>query len=199
MKAYTKSMQNLIDEFTKMPGIGPKTAERLAFYCIRLPRKQVDLFAQAIVKAKQTVGLCKECNNLSEGELCDICQDPKRDKSIICVVEHPKDVISIEKSASYKGLYHVLMGALSPLEGIGPDELKIPDLAERVKNNKIKEVIIATDSDTDGETTVLYLAKVLKPLGARISRIAYGLPVGANLEFADQATLTRALDGRRQL
>jgi len=190
-------MQNLIDEISKMPGIGPKSAERLAFYILKQPKKEIVDLTNAIIKLKHTTVLCKMCNNLSEELVCEICQDIKRDKGIICVVEGHNDIIALEKSGSYRGVYHCLLGSLSPLEGIGPDELKINQLAERIKETKAKEIIIATDPDTEGEATALYLTRVLKPLNVKITRIAYGIPVGTNLEYSDQATLAKAIEGRR--
>lgn len=199
MARYTKSMETLIEEFAKMPGIGPKTAERLAFYILKAPREDVAFLASAIMKVKQSIGFCKVCNNLSEGPTCQICQDPRRDKSTVCVVEEPNDVIALEKAGGYKGVYHVLLGALSPLEGVGPEDLKIKELLSRIKSQKIKEIIIATDSDTEGEATALYLTRVIKPLGVKMTRIAYGIPVGSSLQYADQATLARAMEGRYEI
>jgi recombination protein RecR len=189
----------LIKELEKMPGVGPKTAERLAFYILSLPREEAKALALSIMRVKDNIGFCKICNNLSEEEICSFCQDERRDRSVICVVEEPKDVSAIEETGVFKGLYHVLLGALSPLDGIGPDEIKIKDLLSRLKSDKIKEVVIATDLDTEGETTALYLAEVIKPVGLKVTRIAYGIPVGSSLEYIDQATLAKALDGRREV
>jgi len=197
MAKYTKSMQILIDELSRMPGIGQKSAERLAFHILRLPKKEVVDLASAIMKLKDTTVLCTICNNLSEGEVCQVCRDVQRDKSIVCIVEGHNDIIALEKTGTYRGIYHCLLGSLSPLEGIGPDELRINHLLERIKQGEIKEVIIATDSDTDGEATALYLLRVLKPLNIKVTQIAYGIPVGTNLEYTDQATLSRAMEGRR--
>lgn len=199
MARYTKSMEILVEEFAKMPGIGPKTAERLAFYILKTPKKDVVSLASAIIKVKQSIGFCKVCNNLSEGPTCQICQDHRRDKSIVCVVEEPNDIIALEKAGGYRGVYHVLLGSLSPLEGIGPEDLKIKELLSRIKSQKVKEIIIATDSDAEGETTALYLTRVMKPSGAKITQIAYGIPVGSNLQYADQATLARAMEGRHEV
>ena len=199
MSRYTRSMQQLISELTKMPGIGPRSAERLAFHIINLPFEEAKRLAVNILQAKKTIRFCKICFNLSEREICHICDNPSRDRSLLCVVEEPKDVISIEKSGTFKGLYHILLGAIAPLEGIGPDKLKIKELVFRLKDGNIKEVIVATDSDSEGETTALYLTKLIKPLGFKITRIAHGIPVGGNLEFADPATLMRAFEGRTQL
>lgn len=197
MAVYTKTIEELIAHFKKMPGIGSKTAERLAFYILKLTKEEAASFASTILKVKEKVTHCKLCGNLSEQSLCHICSDPRRDRSIVCVVEEPKDIIAIEKSNQFKGLYHVLFGAISPLEGIGPEEIRVKELLGRVKEGEIKEVIIATDSDAEGETTALYLAKELKDFKIRITRIAYGIPVGSNLEYVDQATLVKALEGRR--
>ncbi len=197
--SQAKSVDTLIKEFEKMPGVGPKTAERLAFYILSLPREEAKALALSIMRVKDNIGFCKICNNLSEEEICSLCQDERRDKSVICVVEEPKDVSAIEETGVFKGLYHVLLGALSPLDGIGPDEIKIKDLLSRLKSDKIKEVVIATDLDTEGETTALYLAEVIKPAGLKVTRIAYGIPVGSSLEYIDQATLAKALDGRREI
>lgn len=195
----TKSVDALIKELEKMPGVGPKTAERLAFYILSLPREEAKALALGIMRVKDNIGFCKICNNLSEEEICSLCQDEHRDRSIICVVEEPKDVSSIEETGVFKGLYHVLLGVLSPLDGIGPDEIRIKDLLSRLKSDKIKEVVIATDLDTEGETTALYLAEIIKPAGLKVTRIAYGIPVGSSLEYVDQATLAKALDGRREI
>jgi recombination protein RecR len=199
MTAYTKSMQELIAHFKKMPGIGTKTAERFAFYVLKSPQDEMEKFSSAIKKVKESVKFCRKCGNLSEAEICEICSSPRRDKTIVCVVEEPKDLILIEKSGCYKGMYHVLFGAISPLDGIGPEDLRIKELLKRVKEDKVKEVILATDSDAEGETTALYLSKELKPFKIKISRIAYGIPVGGNFEYIDQATLIKALEGRQSI
>jgi recombination protein RecR len=196
MSAYTKSMQELIECFKKMPGIGAKTAERMAFYVLKAPLDEMIKFSSVICKVKEDVRFCKICGNLSEAETCSICNDPRRDKTIVCVVEEPTDLILIEKSGRYKGAYHVLFGVISPLDGIGPEELRIKELITRIKEDKIKEIILAMDSNAEGETTALYLSETIQPLKIKISRIAYGIPVGGNLEYADQATLIRAIEGR---
>ncbi len=196
MSAYTKSMQELIECFKKMPGIGAKTAERMAFHVLKAPLDEMVKFSSVIRKVKEEVRFCKICGNLSEAETCSICNDPRRDKTIVCVVEEPTDLILIEKSGRYKGAYHVLFGVISPLEGIGPEELRIKELITRIKEDKIKEIILAMDSNAEGETTALYLSETIQPLKIKISRIAYGIPVGGNLEYADQATLIRAIEGR---
>lgn len=199
MARYTKSMQFLIEEFSKMPGIGLKSAERMAFYVLKASKKDAANLASAIVRLKDTTGFCRICNNLSEGHTCEICQDPHRDKSTVCVVEGPNDVIAVENAGGYRGIYHVLMGALSPLEGVGPADIRVAELLERVKAGGIKEIIIATDCDIDGEATALYLTKSLKPFNVKISQIAYGVPVGSNVEYADHATLAKAMEGRRTI
>ncbi|MBU4312529.1 MAG: recombination mediator RecR [Candidatus Omnitrophica bacterium] len=199
MAAYTKSMQELIEHFKKMPGIGPKSAERMAFYVLKAPKDVMERFCSVIKRVKDTIGFCKKCGNLSEAELCTICSDARRDKTLVCVVQEPKDLIMIEKSGQFKGTYHVLLGAIAPLDGIGPEDLRIKELFARVKEDKVKEIILATDSDAEGETTALYLSKELKPFKIKMSRIAYGIPVGGNLDYIDQATLIKALEGRRSL
>jgi recombination protein RecR len=189
-------MQELIECFKKMPGIGAKTAERMVFHVLKAPLDEMVKFSSVIRKVKEEVRFCKICGNLSEAETCSICNDPRRDKAIVCVVEEPTDLILIEKSGRYKGVYHVLFGVISPLEGIGPEELRIKELITRIKEDKIKEIILAMDSNAEGETTALYLSETIQPLKIKISRIAYGIPVGGNLEYADQATLIRAIEGR---
>lgn len=196
---YARSMQNLIREFSKMPGIGAKTAERLAFYVLKLPKEDAERLSHSILRVKSTIRFCKICNNLSEGDLCLICQDESRDRSLICVVEEPNDVSAIEKAGKFNGVYHVLLGRLSPLDGIGPEALKIKELIERVKKSKIKELILATNSDTEGETTALYIAKLFKPYRLKITRLAFGIPVGSDLKYADQATLMKAIEGRLEI
>lgn len=182
-----------------MPGIGPKSAERLAFYILGVSRQEAEALSSAILEIKDKVSYCRVCNNLSESDTCPICQDPGRDRSIICVVEEPSDVLAIEKTGGFRGLYHILLGALSPLEGIGPGDIRIDGLITRLKSNRIKEVIIATNPDTEGEATALYLTELIKPLGLKTTRIAAGIPVGGRLESVDQATLSKALEGRRQI
>lgn len=199
MASYAKSLDKLIEEFSKLPGIGPKSAERLAMHVLKKPLEEAKSLAFAIVKAKQSLKYCKSCNNLTEVETCSICQDHRRDKGTICVVEEPRDVLAIEKSGAYRGVYHVLLGALSPLDGVEPEDLKIGELVSRIKKDSAKEVIIATDSDAEGETTALYLSQLIKPLGVKATRIACGIPAGGNLEYADQVTLSKALEGRQEV
>jgi recombination protein RecR len=199
MEKYTKSMEKLIQAIKKMPGIGPKSAERIAFHILRLPHSEAKALAYSILKVKESIRFCKICGNLSEEDACSICSNPQRDKDIVCVVEQPADIVSIEKSAAYRGLYHVLGGALSPLDGVGPENLRITELLARIKASRIKEAIIATDSDSEGETTALYLGRLLKKEKVKVSRIAYGLPMGSNLEYADQVTVAKAMQGRTQV
>ena len=190
-------MQVLIEEFSKMPGVGHKSAERMAFYILKLSQNDAFNFAAAVTRMKETTGFCGVCNNLSEGPVCQICDDSQRNKSIVCVVEGPNDVVAVEKAGGYNGVYHVLMGALSPLEGIGPKDIRIKELLDRVNTGAVQEVIIATDSDMDGEATALYISKCLKELNVKTTRLAHGVPVGSNVEYADHATLAKALEGRR--
>ena len=198
MSGFPISMKELILEFAKMPGIGPKTAQRLAFYILRASKADAEALSRAILKVKASVRFCRVCNNLSDEEICDICKSTSRDKSILCVVEEPNDIVTIEKAGNFNGIYHVLLGSLSPLDGIGPSDLKVKELLERVKKEHFKEIIIATDFNTEGEATALYLSKVLKNSGVRLTRVAYGIPVGSDLEYADQATIIKAFEGRRE-
>lgn len=199
MYQYANSLTKLIEQFARLPGIGPKTAQRLAFFVLNMSANQVEEFAQTLIEAKKRITTCSVCCNLTDVSPCRICADERRDRSVICVVEEAQDVVAIEKTREYKGLYHVLMGSISPMEGKGPEDLTIKQLLNRLGNNLVREVIIATNPDIEGETTSLYLAKLLKPLGIKATRIAHGLPVGGNLEYADTATLTRALSGRREI
>jgi len=198
-KGYAKSMEDLINELVKLPGIGPRTAERLAFYILRVSKEQANALAEAIITLKNNLVYCNNCFNLSEDGSCRICSDPKRDPSIVCIVEEPKDIVAIERTQGYRGVYHVLLGVLSPLDGIGPDDLKIKELILKIKSQSVKEVIIAISSDTEGEATALYLTKLIKPLGVKLTRIAHVIPVGSDLEYTDHATITKALEGRREL
>jgi recombination protein RecR len=199
MPNYTESIEKLIDGLIKLPGIGRRSAERVVSYILGAPKEEIRSLAEAIGKVKESVRFCSLCHNLSEEELCKICQDIRRQKDIICIVEKPTDVTAIEKSGSFNGVYHVLLGAISPLEGKGPGDLKIDTLISRIKQNSIKEIIIATDADTEGETTALYLTKLIKPLGVKLSRIGLGLRVGSNLEYADSTTLSKSLESRRAI
>lgn len=198
--SYPATIEKLIQELVKLPGIGRRSAERIVFHLLNNASKDdISLLAQRLSELKERVRLCRRCHNLSEQEECSICVNPQRDKSILCVVERPNDVTSIEKTGTFNGLYHVLMGAIAPLDGKGPADLKIDTLVNRIRQEHIQEIIIATDSDTEGETTALYLTKLLKPLGVQITRIGLGLPVGSNLEYADSATLSKALESRRAI
>ena len=199
MKYFAPSVETLIDEFAKLPGIGRKTAQRLAFHVLNLPKEDADWLAQAITAAKQTIHLCPKCQNLTDEELCPICADETRDPSTICVVADPKDVLAFEKTREYHGLYHVLHGTISPLNHVGPDDLHIRELLHRVAEEDVQEIILATNPDTEGEATAMYLARLLKPFNIRVSRLAYGIPVGGQLEYIDEVTLMRALNGRQNI
>jgi len=199
MTGFPPSMKSLIDELSKMPGIGPKSAQRIAFYILRSSGNDAEALSKAILKVKNSVRFCKSCNNLSDEELCEICKSTSRNRSLLCVVEEPNDVATIEKAGEYEGLYHVLLGSLSPLDGIGPSDLKIEELLARVKKDRYKEIIIATDFNTEGEATAMYLMKVLKGSGVKLTRVAYGIPVGGDLQYADQATIVKAFEGRREI
>ena len=192
-----RSLNMLIDELCRLPGIGEKTAQRLAFFMLRTPQVRTERLAQAIREIKEKIIFCSQCSSITESDPCPICTDPSRDHSLICVVEDPSDVFLIERTSVYKGLYHVLMGALSPLDGIGPEQLTIDALMRRIEQGGVREVICATNPNMEGEATVLYLAKLLKPRGLRLTRLAHGLPVGGHLEYADEMTLSRSLEGRR--
>lgn len=197
MAGYTESIEKLIEKLVKLPGIGRRSAERIVTYLLSVTADDVEQLVQAISKVKNSVRFCQICHNLSETDICMICNNPGRNKSILCVVERPVDVFMVEKTGTFQGGYHVLLGAIAPLEGKGPNDLKIDTLIARIKQENIKEIIIATDSDTEGEATALYLTKILKPLGVNLSRIGVGLPVGSNIEYADSATLSKALEARR--
>jgi recombination protein RecR len=192
-------IQDLIDELSRLPGIGPKSAQRLAFYMVKAPSQDAKRLAEAIMAAKERVRFCKECFSVSEGDLCRICRDPSRDSSVICVVEESKDQAAIEKAGVVKGRYHVLGGAISPLEGIGPDDLRVQELLDRVGRDHVQEVILATNPNLEGNATAMYVAALLKPIGVRVTRLASGLPVGGDLEYADEVTLGQALEGRREM
>jgi recombination protein RecR len=196
---FTPPLAKLIEQFQRFPGVGPKSAQRMALFVLGMSPESVHEFAESIKDAKDKVRHCSQCFHLSSVDPCEICTNPKRDKQIICVVADSRDVIALEKTREFKGLYHVLTGLISPLEGKGPEDLTIRELINRVGNNKINEVILAINPTIEGDTTVLYLAQLLKPLGSKVTRIAFGLPVGADLEYADDVTLARALEGRREL
>jgi len=197
--AYTPPVQALIDELGRLPGIGPKSAQRIAFHLLKVPEDDANRLAHAIREAKAKVRFCARCFNVAEGELCPICADERRDSSVLCVVEESRDVVAIEKTSEFRGRYHVLLGAISPLEGIGPEQLKIRELLARLQPEGVCEVIVCTNPNTEGEVTAMYLARTLKPLGVEVTRIASGLPVGGDLEYADELTLGRALEGRRPI
>jgi len=195
---HTKTLNRLIEELSKMPGIGPKSAQRIAFYILGSSKEEAKALSQAILDLKEKITHCLICNNITEENPCEICSNNQRDHSIICVVEEPKDVLAFEKSRGFNGIYHVLLGALSPLEGIGPDELKIKELIGRLKKDKVSEVILATNPNTNGEMTAMYLAKMIKPLGVKVTRIAYGIPAGSNIDYVDEETLAKSLEGRKE-
>ena len=199
MEYFPAPLEKLVEQFARLPGVGSKSAQRLAFHVLNLPMEQAQAFADAIVDAKRSVTLCPVCRNLTAGGLCPICSSPKRDEGTICVVADPRDVVAIERSREYNGRYHVLHGVLSPLDGIGPDNLRVKELLRRLQGDTVREVIIATNSDVEGEATAAYLAQLLKPVGIVISRIAHGLPVGGDLEYADELTLSRALENRHRM
>ncbi|NLW23145.1 MAG: recombination protein RecR [Tissierellia bacterium] len=199
MDYYALPIANLIEQFSKLPGIGKKTAQRLAFYILEMEPLEAEKLAAAITNAKEKVHLCSKCCNLTDKELCNICSDDRRDESIICVVEGAKDIIAMERTREYKGLYHVLHGVISPMANIGPDEIKIKELLNRIQDDGVKEVILATNPTVEGEATALYIAKLLKPFGVKTTRIAHGIPVGGDLDYLDEITLSKALENRREL
>ena len=196
---YAPPVQSLIDELGRLPGVGPKSAQRIAFYLLKLPDEDAFRLARSITEAKEKVSFCRRCFNVCEGEQCGICLDSRRDATLLCIVEEPRDVVAVEKTGEFRGRYHVLQGAISPLEGIGPDRIRVRELLTRLGNEEIAEVILCTNPNIEGEATAMYLARLLKPLGIRTTRIASGLPVGGDLEYADELTLGRALEGRREL
>ena len=199
MASYTESIEKLIERLNKLPGIGRRSAERIVDYILKAPAEEIRLLSEAISRVKENVRLCSVCNNLSEADLCAICRDSRRERYLLCIVENPTDVTALEKAGNFHGLYHVLLGAISPLEGKGPADLKINGLINRIKKDNVKEVIIATDADTEGEITALYLTKLIKPLGVKLTRIGLGIPMGSNLEYADSSTLSKALESRREI
>ena len=199
MSFFPSSLENLIDKFASLPGIGKKSAQRLAFHILALPEAEALSFADAIISAKKSVHCCSVCQNLTEGDICSICSSDRRDKSVICVVSEPRDVLSIERGREYNGTYHVLHGVLSPMSHVGPDDIRIKELLLRAADDSIQEVIMATNPDTEGEATAMYISRLLKPFNIKVTRLAYGIPVGSNLEFADDATLNRAIEGRTEM
>ena len=199
MQYFPPALERLVEQFARLPGIGYKSAQRLAFFILAQPEEDVQSFANALTEAKKTVTKCPVCQNLTDGGLCAICSDTKRDRSVVCVVADPRDVIAFERTREYHGLYHVLHGVLSPMNHVGPDDLEIKSLLQRVSQGEIQEVIMATNPDTEGEATAMYLAKLLRPFEVKVTRLAYGIPVGSHLEYTDDATLMRALMGRREV
>ena len=199
MNLLEGALGRMIDELGRLPGVGPKTAQRLAFYLLRQERAEVEKLAEALLAAKDRVRACSRCFALCEDEVCEICRDARRNPNVICVVEEPKDVFALERTREYRGLYHVLLGTLSPMEGVGPEQLKIAELLRRLQGDAVQEVIIATNPDVEGEATAIYLNRLIKPLGIRVTRLASGLPAGGDLEYADDITISRALGGRRDI
>lgn len=199
MPDFAEPLARLIQEFKRLPGIGQKSAQRVAFHVLRTGREDAERLAQAILDVKDKLGLCEVCNNISDSELCPYCRDANRDRSVICVIEEPHNILPIETTRQYDGLYHVLHGAISPLRGIGPEQLKISSLVRRLESGEVKEIIVATNPNVEGEATAAYLSRLLKPLGLKITRIAMGIPVGSDLEFADEVTMTKSLENRREM
>lgn len=199
MRTFPAALERLTEAFARLPGIGGKTAQRLAFHVLSMRTEDAEAFADAIVSAKRTVHLCPICQNLTDQEVCAICESPERDHGIICVVAEPKDIVAIERAREFSGVYHVLHGVISPLSHIGPDDIRIRELLARVCKGDVREVIMATNPDTEGEATAMYLTRLLRPLGVKVTRLAYGIPVGSQLEYADEITLLRALEGRREI
>jgi recombination protein RecR len=196
---YAGPVQDLIDELGRLPGVGPKSAQRIAFHLLKLDTQDALRLARAITEAKEKVSFCRTCFNVSEGEQCGICADSRRDATVLCVVEEPRDLVAVEKTGEFSGRYHVLQGAISPIEGVGPDQLRVRELLDRIGREGITEVILCTNPNLEGEATAMYLGRLIKPLGVRVTRIASGLPVGGDLEYADELTLGRALEGRRDV
>jgi recombination protein RecR len=199
MRDYAEPLARLIDELKRLPGIGQKSAQRIAFHLERVPREEAQRLAAAILDLKEKIILCSVCNNLTEADPCGFCSDSGRDPDVICVVETPYDVVAVEKTREFRGQYHVLHGVLSPIQGIGPEQLKLKNLIERLKSGKVKELIVATSPTVEGEATAVYLSKLIKPLGVKVTRIAMGIPVGSELEYADEVTMLKALEGRREM
>ncbi len=196
---FAGPVQDLIDELGRLPGVGPKSAQRIAFHLLKVPKEDALRLARAVTEVKERVAMCARCFNVSEGTECGICADPQRETGVLCVVEEPRDIVAVEKTHEFRGRYHVLQGAISPIEGIGPDQLKVRELLARMGPEEISEVILCTNPNIEGEATAMYLARLLAPLGVRVTRIASGLPVGGDLEYADELTLGRALEGRREM
>lgn len=199
MQFFPAALERLTEQFARLPGIGGKTAQRLAFHVLALPQDEAEAFAQAILDAKSEIRTCPQCQNLTDRELCPICADDRRDHSIVCVVAEPRDVIAMERAREYNGVYHVLHGVISPLNHMGPDDIRIRELLQRVAQGEIREVIMATNPDTEGEATAMYISRLLRNLEVKVTRLAYGIPVGSQLEYTDEVTLTRALEGRKEI
>ena len=199
MRSFPAALERLTEQFAKLPGIGGKTAQRLAFYILSMPADEAEAFADAIIDARRTVRTCSVCQNLTDQEVCGICSDPQRDRGVICVVAEPRDVAAMERAREYHGVYHVLHGVISPLNHMGPDDIRIKELLARVGGGGVREIIMATNPDTEGEATAMYISRLLRPLGVKVTRLAYGIPVGSQLEYADEVTLLRALEGRREI
>ncbi len=199
MRGFPAALERLTEQFAKLPGIGGKTAQRLAFHLLSLPQEEVEEFASVLSEAKRSVHLCPCCQNLTDQDLCPICDDESRDRGVICVVAEPRDVVAMERAREFSGVYHVLHGVISPLNHIGPDDIRIRELLTRVAKDEVREVIMATNPDTEGEATAMYISRLLRPMEVRVTRLAYGIPVGSQLEYADEVTLLRALQGRRDI
>ncbi len=199
MSFYAAPIAKLIDELSKLPGVGSKTAQRLAFHILNMPSGEVEQLSGAIISAKRNIKHCRICCNITDSEVCSICGNPKRDEGLICVVEDPKDVVAMERTREYKGMYHVLNGAISPMEGIGPEEIRIKELLKRLGQQEVKEIILATNPNIEGEATAMYISRLIKPMGIKVTRIAHGIPVGGDLEYADEVTLMKAMEGRREV
>lgn len=196
---HVPPLEKLVEQFEALPGVGHKSAQRLAYYVLGMPKEKAEQFANTVIQAHNEVHYCKTCCNLTDGELCPVCKNEQRDRTIICVVEDPRDVFALERTNEFHASYHVLHGAISPLAGVGPEQLRIKELLERVKSTQVEEVIMATNPTVEGEATAMYISRILKPLGVKVTRLAYGIPVGGDLEYADEVTLTRALEGRSEL
>ena len=199
MRYFPAALERLTEQFARLPGIGSKTAQRLAFHILSLPEAEAEAFAEAVLEARRTVRACPVCQNLTDRELCPICADEERDHGLICVVAEPRDVVAMERAREYRGVYHVLHGVISPLNHVGPDDIRVRELLARVGQGGVREIIMATNPDTEGEATAMYLSRLLRPLGVRVTRLAYGIPMGSQLEYADEVTLLRALEGRQEI
>jgi recombination protein RecR len=199
MPDFAEPLARLIQEFKRLPGVGQKSAQRLAFHVLRGPREDAEQLAQAVLDVKDKLGICESCNNISDSDLCNFCRDPHRDRSVLCIVEEPHNILPIETTRQFEGLYHVLHGSISPLRGIGPEQLRIKNLLERLAAGEVREIILATNPTVEGEATAVYLSRLLKPLGVRVTRIAMGIPVGSDLEFADEVTMSKSLENRREM